>query len=257
MEKRRILLTCGVGDFIAMDAYLTPAERASVTAIHWASRQRETLLPLMPFVFPNLTEHVIERDTWGPAFSKTFCIHSRAELPGLPADVIDWSVRVFVDEFRKRQREYHGSAIVAQQLVDVARLGLPAQYYVVHPYSENARTPIRDLSAPEWSHVYRSLKARAIPIVIVNRGSEQVPRAGGVIDLTNQLTLLEAIEVTKRAAGFIGAASLFSVVASKTIAVQRMFVKGSRDLQRNFATFYYAPHVSSGFIYDSLTRARL
>jgi hypothetical protein len=243
-----VLLTCGIGDFIALESYLTRAEREAVEVIHWASRARAALMALIPFVFRNVKRHVVERDTWGAAFTKTFCISSAKELPGLAKGVRDWSVGVIVNDYRRKQRHYDQSSVIANRLCDVSRLGLPEKYFVVHPYSENARTPVRDLTRDEWLLAYKRLNQRSIPIVIVNTGGERLESLPDVIDLTNRLTLLEAIEVTKGAAGFIGAASLFSVVASKTLPADRLFIKGSKDLKMNYATFYYAPLRGNAFV---------
>jgi hypothetical protein len=253
----RILLTCGLGDFIAMASYFTDAERASVQTIHWATRARESLMQLVPFVFPNVAEHVVERDTWGAPFSKTFCISSRAELPGLDPAVTDWSVKFIVEDVKRKRRKYQGSTLANGALCDISRLDLPARYYVVHPHSENARTPIRDLTSEEWAGVHRHLHQRGIPIVIVNKGGERLPEQLGVIDLSDQLTLLEAIEVTKHAAGFVGAASLFSVIASKTLPIERIRIKGSADLKKNYYWFYYAPHATNAFITDDLLKMKM
>jgi hypothetical protein len=252
---KRVLFTCGVGDFIAMESYFTAAEREDVEAIHWASRARQTLMELVPFVFQNVKEHIIERDSWGPPFSRTFCISSRRELPRLNPSVHDWSVKIIVGEVRHRLRHYRNSTLVAHQLCNISHLNLPPYYFAVHPYSDNARTPIRDLTHEEWRLAHARLQDRNIPLVVVNRGDELLQSLPGVIDLTNKLTLLEAIEVTKHAAGFIGAASVFSVVASKTLPSNRLFIKGSRDLKLNYSAFYYAPHKTNSFVNDSLLGA--
>ena len=252
-----VLLTCGIGDFIAMESHFTAKERDDVMVIHWASRARQTLMELTPFVFKNVEKHVIERDTWGEPFTKTFCISSRKELPRLDPSVIDWSVKGIVNEVKSGRRKYEGSTLVKQQLCDISRLKLPDKYFVVHPYSENARTPVRDLTNDEWLFAHNRLRTLGMPIVIVNKGGESIRQLPGVTDLTNQLSLAEAIEVTKRGTGFVGAASLFSVIASKIMPINRLFIKGSRDLKMNYSWFYYAPHRTNTFVSDSLLRTML
>lgn len=251
---QEILLTCGIGDFIAMTSYLAENERKSVKTIYWATRARESLLQLVPFVFPNVKNHIIVRDKWGPAFSKDFCVTSGADLPGLMPSIADWNIAAIVREARARKRVFHGSPLVRQQLCDIGRLKLPASYFVAHPYSENARTWVRDLTETEWLRVYRRLQERGFPIVVVNKGGSPFAPLLGVIDLTDKLTLLEAIEVTKGASGFIGAASLFSVIAAQLLPKEELIIKGSRDLKDNFSWFYYAPHTSNSFVVRNLTK---
>jgi len=250
-----ILLTCGLGDFVALESHLSPAEREAVTAIHWATRNRESLLALVPFVFPNVADHVIERDTWGAAFTREFSVASRAEFPDLDSAVLDWNVRSIVDDVWHGRRKYHGSTVARTQFANISRLKLPAEYFVVHPFSENARTEVRDLRVEEWmvtrAYIHGRCDAR---IVIVNKGGERLPHPAGVIDLTNQLTLLEAIEVTKGASGFIGCASVFSVVAAKVLPEDRLFIKGNKYLRKYFHWFYYAPHEGNAFISTDLLK---
>jgi hypothetical protein len=251
----RVLLTCGIGDFIAMESFLSPSECASVTAIHWATRARAGIMPLVPFVFPNCTEHVIERDTFGGAFTADFCISSRAELPKLPADVVDWNVRWITDEIRAGARPYHGSRVVDQELASLQRLGLPPMYFVVHPRSDNARTLERDLNGAEWFATQQYAKRSGAPLVIVDKGAHKLPaQLTGVIDLSNKLTVLEAIEVTKCAAAFVGCASFPAIVAAKTLPRSRFFVKANHSVRRFFFWFYYAPHDVNDFVTDDLMK---
>ncbi len=250
----RILLTCGIGDFVAMESYLTDAEREAVRAIHWASRARPALMELVPFAFPNLDEHVVERDTWGPPFSATFCIYSRKDLPNLDPSVLDWSVKIIVDQVRSKARRYTSSSLVRRSLCDISRLQLPERYFVVHPYSENARTPVRDMTPQEWALAHSRIRSQNAVPIIVNKGGQRLERLPGTLDLTDELTLAESIEVTKRASGFIGAASLFSVVASKTLPSNRIIIKGSRDLKMNYSGFYYAPHATNSIVTVNLLR---
>jgi hypothetical protein len=247
-------LTCGIGDFIAMESYFTAAERDSVEVIHWATRARKSLMELVPFVFRNVKRHVVERDTWGPAFSKDFSIASRDELPGLDGSVVDWNVNAIVEQVRAGKRTYAVSPLIAQPLWDITHLQLPERYFVVHPYSENARTPVRDLSFNEWLSVYSFVRARHTSVVVVNKGGIPYASPSDVIDFTDRLDLLAAIEVTKGACGFAGVASVFSVVASKVLPKESLFIKGGRDLRENYSSFYYAPLVGNSFITDNLIK---
>lgn len=249
---KSVLFTCGIGDFIAMESYFTKSERESVSSIHWASRARVSLMDLIPFVFPNVKTHKIERDTWGAPFTRTFCISSRKELPGLDPSVDDWSVKIIVDDFKRGRRRFQGSTLASSKLADISGLNLPASYFVFHAYSENARTPIRDLTAEELAFAAKRIQ-RSHAIVIVNKGGQGLP-IPGAIDLSDQLTLLEAIEVTKQASGFVGAASVFSVVASKVLPPAKLFIKGSLDLKINYSNFYYAPHRTHDFVAQNLLR---
>ncbi len=251
---RRLLLTCGIGDFMAMESHAPLVEREEVTAIHWATRARESLMELVPFVFPNVEEHVIERDIWGAPFTEDFCISSIDQLPDLETGVEDWSVRIVADEIRSGLRCFHGSSLLRQPLCSIDRLNLPARYFVVHPFSENARTVERDLSPTEWVAALRYIDASGYKAVIVNKGGERMPLPFDALDLSDELTILEAIEVTKRAAGFIGCASFPAVIAAQSLTSEWLFVKSNRSVKKYFYWLYYAPQETNAFITDDLLK---
>lgn len=252
---KRILLTCGIGDFIAMESHAPAVEREEVTAIHWATRARESLMELVPFVFPNVEEHVIERDTWGAPFTDDFCISSIDQLPDLDTGVEDWSVKIVADEIRSGLRCFHGSSLLRQPLCSVDELHLPTgPFFVMHPFSENARTVERDLSLREWVAALRYIKSRGYGIVIVNKGGERMPLPFEAVDLSDKLTLLETIEVTKRAAGFIGCASFPAVIAAQSLTSDWLFVKSNRSVKRFYFWLYYAPQESNAFVTDDLLK---
>ena len=237
----KILLTCGVGDFIALESFLAFKETQSVEVIYWATRAREVLMPLIPFVFPNVKEHIIIKDDWAESFKTNFCIESIEELT-IPDDVIDFSIKTIISSIIQGYRRHRGSFLEKTALTSISHLNLPDNYFVVHPYSENARSDDRDMSPQEWTSTWRNVRSTGCSIVIINKGGEKLKQYPNVIDLTDKLTLLESIEVTRHARGFIGASSVFSVVASKVMAPGQLFIKGHTLLKNEFAWFYYAPH---------------
>lgn len=251
----RILLTCGAGDFIALESFLTLKERCEVTEIFWATRARSLIEQLVPWVFPNVIAQTVVRDTWGDDFQAGFCVHSASELSeGTPTDVVDLNIDKVVTEARAGYRRYRGSSLALAQLASISHLDLPERYFVVHPYSQNARTEDRDLSHDEWALACRLLRAARVPVVVVNQGDDRYKSFPGVIDLTDKLSFLEALEVTRRASGFIGAASVFSVLAAKNLTEQQLFVKGNPSLKRDYSWFYYAPHSTNNFVNGDLKK---
>jgi hypothetical protein len=56
----------------------------------------------------------------------------------------------------------------------------------------------------------------------------------------------------KRANGFIGCASTWSVFAPKLYDIQNIFIKGVRELKHGWWKFYYEPAKSNYFLHESL-----
>lgn len=255
----KVLLTCGIGDFIALESFLTPRELNSVTEIHWATRAREALQPLLPFVFPNLTSQVIVRDDFGDAFEEGFAVESAADLPELTDNlVVDWSFKGISEDVHAGHRRYEGSSLTKKQLANVTCIE-NSKYFVVHPYSENARTTDRDMTKQEWIMTCRMLRARGYGIIVLNKGTEKLPPQPGVEDLTNKLSLLEALEITRNASGFIGASSVFSVLAAKVCPPNNVFIKGHNLLKNFYADIYYplTPDVVTNDLLKTLPKLAL
>lgn len=238
----KILLTCGIGDFIALEGFITFKEAQSVETIYWATRAREAIMLLVPFVFPNVKEHIVVKDTWGEPYRNGFCFESIEDIDDMPEDVVDFSIKPMIESIKRGNRRYNSSFLDKKSVASIADLNLPEKYFVVHPYSENARSETRDMTAQEWTTAWRSLCPSGIPIVIINKGSEKLKQYPNVIDLTDKLDLLQAIEVVRASSGFIGSSSVFSVIAAKFLAPAQLFIKGHTLLKNEYSWFYYAPH---------------
>ena len=251
----KILLACGIGDFVALECYLSMKETFAVKSIYWATRAKDSIMPLIPYVFPNVTEHITVKDDWGDALEKNFCIECKEDLKNNTLqDVEDYSVSVIFNQILNKQRSYQSSSIIKRKLCDISHFNLPDRYFLVHPYSDNARTPARDLTKEEWIHITNSLSVYDMPIVVINKGKEALEFSPNVIDLSNKTNLMEAIEIAKGSAGFYGASSAFSVVCSKVLPHWKMYVKGHNFLKDIFWHFYYAPLETNSFISDSLIK---
>ena len=256
-----VLLTCGLGDFVAIDSFLTEGERLSVDTIHWATRARKALEAMVPFVFPNAQVHIIERDDFGAPFTPDFCVSSRDELPNLPPDVIDMSVANVAADVRAGARAYTGSRFV-ERTVTAATFAalervyaLPPRYMVVHPFSENARTAERDLTQEEWLAVQRYAAERDLCMVVLNQGGERLQNStAAVLDLSDRTGILEAIEITKHAEVFLGCSSVFAAIAAKVLPQPRVFVKANHSVKRFFYWLYYSPLDTNTFVTDDLRK---
>lgn len=247
---KSILLTCGLGDFIAIESYLSVRELYDVENIYWATIAENNIMPLVPHVFPNIKKHI--------SLSIKQCIEYKWELQDNEynmEDVQDYGISALFKQSLLKQRIYQGSSLIRKKLSDITYLQLPKNYIVVHPYSENAPTEARDINAHEWDIIKTHLLDKGVKIVIVNKGQLKMPSHPNLIDLTNNLNILEAIEVVKLSNGFIGASSVFSVIASKVLPQWKIYVKGHNLLKDIYWKFYYAPLETNHFIQNALIMA--
>ncbi len=238
----RVLLTCGIGDFFAIEQMLTQEEREKVTEVYYATPAALSLAAFLSAtgIWPN-----VQRHTHLHAIAEAaFAIERKAELQDkiidydMYAGLTDWGIHPLAEEVKAGKRKMGKSAVLSVK----AKPRFTFPYVVIHPYSENVRTPLRDLAAPDWSLVISRLQEIDVKGVVVNHGSEQAPKHPRLIDLTNQLNFLEACDVVRGAKAFVGCSSCFSVLAAMTMPV---VVKGHALLKDTWASIYYQRFGSS------------
>lgn len=243
-----LFFSCGVGDFVALESFLTDKEKENTSRVYLATRAADSIAQLAPFVFPHLKEITVPEIPWGKPFSTTFCITKKEELKtkfNHTQDLTTWhdfGVVSLIDEIKKGKRTFNRSTLIEKKLTPLSKFNLPKNYFVIHPNSYNAPTVIRDLTDEEWRRIQTWLQKRKQPYVILNKCGKTTPVCSLGINLANATNLLEAIEISKKASGYLGCASAFSVVVSKlNIPHNNIFIKGHQDLRDNFTDFYYQP----------------
>ncbi len=286
----KVLLTCGGGDFMALESWLHPQECMAVTHIYWATRARRLVEKLAKVAFPNLKQETIIFDKWGEPGSDEFCVESKEQLQKVTkidlSDVQDWSISQFTRDGLEGRRQYFGSSFSKRTLADTSwlrdtlsisdRFNLKKPYFVIHLESLNAPTPLRDISPKELVRVAYWLDRHDQKAIILGTGEPRIEMSSNSFhqfakkqdvrlklsqskdslrcfqDLTGKTDIFEALEIARNACGFFGSSSIFSVMCSKVCPAHRMFVKGHSTLRERFAWFYYAPLVGREIVYDKL-----
>lgn len=260
----QILLTGGIGDFFAIESLMTESEANSVEHIFYATRQEGTIRELLkgyPMIFPNLREQISLFNAFTEPYTDLFSIGNRNKLKSLPLlvngvdidSIADFSMIVIGTEFMNGKRSHKGSSFLFHEVVKIKNL-LPSRDFVfIHPYSNNAPTNCRDLSQSEWDAVLIYLNRRNLVGLVVNQGNASPPSHKSIIDMTNKVNILEAIQILKESRAFIGASSCFSVLAAKIHSPNNLFVKGHNVLKLTWWKPYYMPQITNAFISDDLT----
>jgi ADP-heptose:LPS heptosyltransferase len=252
-----MLLTGGIGDVLTLESFLTADERAMLPKIYYATQKRREIERLFAAVpcFPALKVH----DAVWDDFSKFWCFYSKAEVAAKlkaaavepPPDLRyarDFSILEKFKEIHAGRRAYTGSSFLNHTLADVGRFALPTPYAVVCPYSSDKRNPARDFDAADWAGCLAYLKATGLTGVVVNAGKDKVPASDLLVDLSNQTTITEAVEVLKVAAAYVGIDSCLSVLAAKLFFAPNLIVKSVSAHCHQNAKIYYAPQTDFGFM---------
>jgi hypothetical protein len=255
-----IFISGSIGDVFAIESFMSDAERRSISTIFYASQKTvelESLFKALPN-FPNLKHHI---SVWND-FSKFWCFHSlhdcvaRMNAYGKtkPSNLLtanDFSIADRFPRIKAGRLAYNQSSFLAYKLADLV-CELPERYFVVCPYSTDKRIACRDLEPSDWAAVLSYLEKTDTMGVILNAGNDQPPISNRLLDLSNKTTILEAIEILKKAKGYLGIDSSLSVLAAKLFEYPNLIVKSRNEHCYNNMSCYFAPREKFDFLVQNI-----
>ncbi len=260
-NRLSILVTGGLGDVITVESFLTDEQRRTLKCVYYATRQAKAVRQMFESIpIYRKLEHVV---LWED-FSTFFAFYSKADLtdrmtknrlklPDEWPDVEDQSILAIFPLVTNRTLTYNGSSLLAAPVADLDKFGLPEKYVVTCPYTINdKRSADRDFSRHDWDVLLKYVEKQDTKVVVINQGTDPIPKHPGVVDLSNKTTVAEAVEVVKRATGYFGIDSAFSVIATKLFDPPNLVVKTRNPFLRSHKHIYYAPKKSYGFIREKL-----
>lgn len=254
-----ILLTGGIGDVIAIESLMTDTERESIDCIFYATRAAKACIELFTDIptFPNLKKQSI---VWED-FTKIFAFHSKRhfmdllnarsanELRKLIKELMDKIEDYSIEIIFNQKRPYTYSSFIKYKLASIEKFNLPTNYYCICPYSINDQRVItRDYNSTDWQDTINILETRSIPGVVLNLGDDPVPTHPHIINLSNKTTIREAVEIVKNSQGYLGIDSVFTVIATKIIRPDCIFIKTHNVHCHKWKHVYFAPQQSFDFL---------
>lgn len=242
---RAILITGGIGDALALESMMGPADRDALEEIYYAcpaAFEIESLFRAMPG-FPNLTTHT--RLKTGAAAYYTINEVTR-KFGAFPTDVADWSIRAVFPE----HRPFVGSSLLTKRVSDIEIPSRP--YVVICPSSNWGSWADRVLSPADWRACLQFLETHDLLGIVLGRGSGTAPTHERLDDRQGRTTITEAVELLKGAGGYIGIDTCWSVLAAQLFPSHRLAVKSVQGhLYRHIRT-YYAPYTAFPFVQRKL-----
>lgn len=246
--KWAILITGGIGDAIVLESILEPAEREKVQKIYYACPNAKTIKLIFESLpnYPRLKEHIVL-----PTGAKVFNDMNALVMEGygtVPAD--DYSI---VKIFPQEHRRYVGSSLLTYRLSEPPS-DLPENFIVVIPQSSWGFWKDRNFTFTDWQVCLRFLEKYDLFGVMLYQGPEPIDKKHPrLINLSNQLDILEAVEVMRRAQGYMGIDSALSVLAPKLYPACRIAIKSVWEHLYHWKHVYYLPHKDFPFVNRKLT----
>lgn len=236
---------------------MPPELKTTLETVYYASPRNEQLIELFSTLpnYPKLKNHIafggVKRGLVHKEDAENVILDLQMHLPDDWERVSDWSIGVRFPKATNRELKYEGSSFLKYKLVDIQ--SLPDKYIVICPDTTTDRSlPLRMFYPDEWQCVLNYLEYLNITGVVINVGSHPVPSHRQILDLSNQTTLLESIEVLKGAMGYIGIDSFLSVLAAKLFSVPLLYIKGNGKHLEKWKHIYYAPKTRFPFIMKKL-----
>jgi ADP-heptose:LPS heptosyltransferase len=194
------------------------------------------------------------------------------KLDNLLNHVTDFSISVFFPQaFASRQ--FNGSSLLKHKVADISKLPLPdapnysfsssqhldflkkiemsmrgkavQRYICVVPYEVIEKDRFNQ---EDWNHVIGYAESTGNHLVVIAVDNYSVPSHKLIINLSNQITFLQSVEVLKGSRGYIGIDSPLSVLAAQVFTGQNIIIKSASSHLDIWKHVYCAPHKSFGFI---------
>lgn len=235
------LLTGGIGDVFALESFTTPERRERLESLLLACPSSNVVRAMYQSLpnYPRLENY----RTLGTGGQTCLCRKDVEKIAGPLPDAEDWSIATTFPTFRN----YVGSSWLTHRLVPRPRR-IDKPYVVIVPHSSWGRWEGRSFDASDWQEAFGYLERHDLHGLILHHGNERVEPHPRLIDLTNQVSILEGIELLKVAQGYLGIDSALSVLAAKLFPSDRLAVKSVWGHCYQFRHIYYAPRSEFGFL---------
>jgi hypothetical protein len=258
-----ILFTGGIGDFIAIESYMSVIEHNSVRNVYLATRAAKSIKLILESapIFPKLENIITLQEDWSDVFCVYHLDHLRSEaakrgwhLGQIPNDIIDYSIWHVFNQIKNGLRVFHPSYLFIHCLADLSQFKLPMEYAFIQPYSPNDRQDgRRDFSREEWDKTLQHLRDKNRTGVVILNSNDYVPDDPMLINLANKTTITQALEIAKRSQEYIGVDSCFAALVTKFLPNDKIIIKTVNDHYKNHLGIYCAPKQDFNFICKHVT----
>lgn len=266
-----ILITGGIGDFLALESHMSEEYRDSIKRVYLATRANEVIGTLLRLVFKNVEVVQILADYRGVTFFQKSEVSAHLQALGCPFpkgwdEVEDWSILVKFPEIAEGVYKYTGTSVfggVPYGFVKEPEMTwlIPGMesikieddpYYVIFPVTDTESGTGRDFDQDDWDVVLERLEKEEVTGIVLAGQQIGCPPSRWLYNLSGETGILETITYIHRAVGYLGIDSFPSILAAQKFSAAEMVVKSRNPHLYKHAAIYYAPHDDTSFIIPSL-----
>jgi hypothetical protein len=255
-----VFISGGIGDVFAVESFLTNDQKENINTIYYATNKCNFIIDLfncLKYSYPNLKHHISLWDDFSNFWAfysltdyLTKSIKDKNNLDLKKSQ--DLSILTIFDNIKNGKIHYNESSFLKEKLTNIDHLLFDEDYFIILPYSTDKRMPERDFNNKDWSETINILEKNKVKGAVINNGLDHIPKHSNIINLSNKTKTCEAIELLKKAKGFIGIDSWLSVLAAKLFSESSLQIKSQNKHCYDNAAFYYAPHKKFKFIVENI-----
>lgn len=239
--KYNSMMWClGIGDFLTLDSYLPDFFYKNLKKIFLFTSRNTTFEQLIKtnknynsvkviFADNKFDKGEIYKDeeylnNFFKKFnvSKESCFHDDLEIWNLP-NINNLNPKI--------------SSFFTDKLCDINFDFLNENYSVVFPSTKNTRNR-RFFNSTDWIETIKILKYYKYKGVVLGNENFKIPKENNFINLNGKTSILESIEIAKKAKMYIGIDSFLSTLAMQVFEEDKIYIKSTENHLYNNAKFF-------------------
>lgn len=257
-----ILITGGLGDFLAVDSFLPNEQKSKIKKIILATKAGnfiKSLFNLKNKYYCNLKKiqildynflknpafHSLEITKYYIPLSKKFW-----------ENVYDGSISNVFKLIRKKELKYQESSFLKLN-INIRKFNLPNNYFTILPCSSNKINDFRNFDDNDWEYLIHFLKMNKKIGICLGTENKKIPKDNYLINLTKETSVLESIEILKKSKGYIGIDSWLSVLSPKIFSKNKIYIKSNSKHCFKFSNIYFKPLVIKSFLFNNLKQLNI
>lgn len=145
------------------------------------------------------------------------------------------------------------SSYLLQRLTDLEKFNLPEKYCTIVPHT----CPGREFNHTDYLELLRILKEIFSMKGVMVGGQKIEFYDSNIINLTNQTSIDESIEIIKNSCAYIGIDSYLSIFASQILRDNKICIKSLHSTFKELSFFYFHKRNLIKFIYKNINYQKM
>ena len=235
-----IMWSLGIGDFLTFDSYLPDCFYKKLKKIFLFTSRNATFEKLIRANKAYDSVKIIYADNKfdkGEIYKdqeylnnfynkfnvvKEFCLHDDLSIWNLP----------YIENIKPKI-----SSFFTEKLCNIEYEFLNENYCVIFPNTKNTRNR-RFFSSGDWIDTLKILKYYKFKGIVLGNENFKIPKLDNIINLNFKTSILESIEITKKAKMYIGIDSFLSTLAMQMFDDEKIYIKSVENHLYNNIKFF-------------------